>query len=89
MSILYSPILKLSSHLLVNVKFKKGLKVDVTLSKALQHCRSADLFCPGNKDDLEENEPVRTASYTCADRTTIGHEIKIRCIASITIWEGY
>ena len=29
--------------------------------------------------------PVRTASYTRADRTAIGHEIKVRYIASITI----
>lgn len=29
--------------------------------------------------------PVRTASYTRADRTAIGHELKVRYIASITI----
>lgn len=29
--------------------------------------------------------PVRTANYTRADRTAIGHEIKVRYIASITI----
>ena len=28
---------------------------------------------------------IRTASYTRADRTAIGHEIKVRYIASITI----
>ena len=28
---------------------------------------------------------VRTANYTRADRTAIGHEIKVRYIASITI----
>lgn len=29
--------------------------------------------------------PIRTANYTRADRTAIGHEIKVRYIASITI----
>ena len=29
--------------------------------------------------------PVQTASYTRADRTAIGHELKVRYIASITI----
>ena len=29
--------------------------------------------------------PERTANYTRADRTAIGHEIKVRYIASITI----
>ena len=29
--------------------------------------------------------PVRTTSYTRADRTAIGHEIKVRYIATITI----
>ena len=28
---------------------------------------------------------IRTANYTRADRTAIGHEIKVRYIASITI----
>jgi len=29
--------------------------------------------------------PVRTANYTRADRTAIGHELKVRYIATITI----
>ena len=29
--------------------------------------------------------PIRTANYTRADRTAIGHEIKVRYIATITI----
>ncbi len=29
--------------------------------------------------------PVRTANYTRADRTAIGHEFKVRYIATITI----
>ena len=29
--------------------------------------------------------PIRTASYTRADRTAIGHEIKVRYIATISI----
>ena len=29
--------------------------------------------------------PIRTANYTRADRTAIGHELKVRYIASITI----
>ena len=29
--------------------------------------------------------PIRTANYTRADRTAVGHEIKVRYIATITI----
>ena len=29
--------------------------------------------------------PIRTANYTRADRTEVGHEIKVRYIATITI----
>ena len=29
--------------------------------------------------------PVRTASYTRKDRTAVGHEIKVRYIAGITV----
>ena len=29
--------------------------------------------------------PVRTANYTRADRTAIGHEVKVRYIARITV----
>ena len=29
--------------------------------------------------------PIRTANYTRADRTAIGHELKVRYIATITI----
>ena len=34
---------------------------------------------------VKKNCPVRTANYTRADRTAIGHEIKVRYIATITI----
>ena len=34
---------------------------------------------------VKKMSTVRTASYTRADRTAIGHEIKVRYIASITI----
>ena len=34
---------------------------------------------------VKKMSTVRTAKYTRADRTAIGHEIKIRYIASITI----
>ena len=34
---------------------------------------------------VKKMTPVRTANYTRADRTAIGHEIKVRYIASITI----
>ena len=29
--------------------------------------------------------PIRTANYTRADRTAIGHELKVRYIAGITV----
>jgi len=34
---------------------------------------------------VKKMTPVRTANYTRADRTAIGHEIKVRYIATITI----
>ena len=34
---------------------------------------------------VKKMSTVRTANYTRADRTAIGHEIKVRYIASITI----
>ena len=34
---------------------------------------------------VKKMSTVRTANYTRADRTAIGHELKIRYIASITI----
>ena len=34
---------------------------------------------------VKNNCPVRTANYSRADRTAIGHEVKVRYIASMTI----
>ena len=34
---------------------------------------------------VKKMSTVRTANYTRTDRTTIGHEIKVRYIATITI----
>ena len=34
---------------------------------------------------VKKMSTIRTASYTRADRTAIGHEIKVRYIATITI----
>ena len=34
---------------------------------------------------VKKNCPIRTKTYTRADRTAIGHEIKVRYIATITI----
>ena len=34
---------------------------------------------------VKKMTPVQTANYTRADRTAIGHEIKVRYIATITI----
>ena len=34
---------------------------------------------------VKKMTPVRTANYTRADRTAIGHEIKVRYIASVSI----
>jgi len=34
---------------------------------------------------VKKMTPVRSANYTRADRTAIGHEIKVRYIATITI----
>ena len=34
---------------------------------------------------VKKMSTIRTANYTRADRTAIGHEIKVRYIASITI----
>ena len=29
--------------------------------------------------------PIRTANYVRKDRTAVGHEIEVRCIAGITV----
>lgn len=34
---------------------------------------------------MKKMSTVRTANYTRADRTAIGHELKVRYIATITI----
>ena len=34
---------------------------------------------------VKKMSTIRTANYTRADRTAIGHEIKVRYIAAITI----
>ena len=34
---------------------------------------------------VKKMTPIRTANYTRADRTAVGHEIKVRYIATITI----
>ena len=34
---------------------------------------------------VKKMTPVRTANYTRKDRTAVGHEIKVRYIAAITI----
>lgn len=34
---------------------------------------------------VKKMTPIRTANYTRADRTAIGHELKVRYIATITI----
>ena len=36
---------------------------------------------------VKKMPPVRTMNYTRTDRTAIGHEIKVRYIASITIYK--
>ena len=37
---------------------------------------------------VKKMSTVRTANYTRADRTAIGHELKVRYIATITIYGG-
>ena len=34
---------------------------------------------------VKKMKPIRTASYTRADRTAIGHELKVRYIAGIIV----
>lgn len=52
---------------------------------ALENARAFGLS-PMEEDIIgKKMSTVRTASYTRADRTAIGHEIKVRYIASITI----
>ena len=47
--------------------------------------KSSFTFMAKRTNIFKKMTPVRTANYTRADRTAMGHEIKVQYIASITI----
>ena len=59
----------------VGVNLKQGYNGDLT---------SAQAGSVGGQM-VKKMSTIRTANYTRADRTAIGHEIKVRYIAAITI----
>ena len=59
----------------VGVNLKKGYNGDLT---------SREAGSVGGQM-VKKNCPIRTTTYTRTDRTAIGHEIKVRYIATITI----
>ena len=58
--------------------FIDGIPFDLEEAAKVDGCSIPRTF-------VKKMSTVRTASYTRADRTAIGHEIKVRYIASITI----
>ena len=66
---------KLEAAQEVGVNLKKGYNGDLT---------SREAGSVGGQM-VKKMSTVRTANYTRADRTAIGHEIKVRYIATITI----
>ncbi len=59
----------------VGVNLKQGYNVDITSKQAGSI----------GGQMVKKMMPIRTANCTRADRTAIGHELKVRYIASITI----
>lgn len=59
----------------VGVSLKQGYNGDIT-------ARQAGSI---GGEMVKKMSTIRTANYTRADRTAIGHEIKVRYIAAITI----
>ena len=68
-----------------NMKQEVANELGITLNNGYNgNLSSRDAgYIGGNM--VKKMSTVRTANYTRADRTAIGHEIKVRYIASITI----
>ena len=66
-------------------KMEAASEVGVDLKKGYNgHLTSREAGSVGGQM-VKKMSTVRTANYTRADRTAIGHEIKVRYIATITI----
>ena len=66
-------------------KMEAASEVGVNLKEGYNgHLTSREAGSVGGQM-VKKMSTVRTANYTRADRTAIGHEIKVRYIASITI----
>ena len=66
-------------------KMQAASEVGVNLTNGYNgHLTSREAGSVGGQM-VKKMSTIRTASYTRADRTAIGHEIKVRYIASITI----
>ena len=66
-------------------KMQAASEVGVNLTNGYNgHLTSREAGSVGGQM-VKKMTPVRTANYTRADRTAIGHEFEVRYIASITI----
>ena len=66
-------------------KMEAAAEVGVNLKEGYNgHLTSREAGSVGGQM-VKKMSTVRTANYTRADRTAIGHEIKVRYIATITI----
>ena len=66
-------------------KMQAASEVGVNLTNGYNgHLTSREAGSVGGQM-VKKMKPIRTANYTRADRTAIGHEIKVRYIATITI----
>ena len=66
-------------------KMEAAAEVGVNLKEGYDgHLTSREAGSVGGQM-VKKMSTVRTANYTRADRTAIGHEIKVQYIASITI----
>ncbi|HBK25799.1 MAG TPA: acid-soluble spore protein [Clostridiales bacterium] len=66
-------------------KMQAASEVGVNLTNGYNgHLTSREAGSVGGQM-VKKMSTIRTASYTRADRTAIGHELKVRYIASITI----
>ena len=66
-------------------KMEAASQVGVTLNNGYNGELTSKQAGSNGGQMVKKMSTVRTANYTRADRTAIGHEIKVQYIASITI----
>ena len=76
---------KKSKEALKQIKNEAASTVGVTLKQGYNGDLTSKEAGSIGGEMVKKMSTVRTANYTRADRTAIGHEIKVRYIATITI----